>query len=158
MKKKIMMLSCIAACAFVSGYVGMKACESHAYESNSLLMQNVEALTQNGEDNGEMPPPEDGLVICYGPKWRDSLIRAGKVTAREHDSEKDTLDNYVVYPVSKCCASHEGAGIIRGNNIDMNYGYPIKRIPIPCEGDKFHIRIEDIMGDYFEKSDPYGEL
>lgn len=93
MKKKIMMLSCIAACAFVSGYVGMKACES-----------------------------------------------------------------YVVYPVSKCCASHEGAGIIRGNNIDMNYGYPIKRIPIPCEGDKFHIRIEDIMGDYFEKSDPYGEL
>ena len=118
MKKKIMMLSCIAACAFVSGYVGMKAYESHAYESNSLLMQNVEALTQNGEDNGEMPPPEDGLVICYGPKWRDSFIRAGKVTAREHDSEKDTLDNYVVYPVSKCCASHEGAGIIRGNNID----------------------------------------
>ena len=40
----------------------------------------------------------------------------------------------------------------------MNYGYPIKRIPIPCEGDKFHIRIEDIMGDYFEKSAPSGEL
>ena len=52
MKKKIMMLSCIAACAIVSGYVGMKAYESHAYESNSLLMQNVEALTQDGGDNG----------------------------------------------------------------------------------------------------------
>lgn len=52
MKKKIMMLSCIAACAIVSGYVGMKAYESHAYESNSLLMQNVEALTQSN-DSGE---------------------------------------------------------------------------------------------------------
>ncbi|MDO4737311.1 MAG: hypothetical protein ACI3ZJ_07920 [Bacteroidaceae bacterium] len=49
MKKKIMMLSCIAACAIVSGYVGMKAYESHAYESNSLLIQNVEALTSDIE-------------------------------------------------------------------------------------------------------------
>lgn len=52
MKKKIMMLSCIAACAIVSGYVGMKAYESHAYENNSLLIQNVEALTQSN-DSGE---------------------------------------------------------------------------------------------------------
>ena len=96
MKKKIMMLSCIAACAIVSGYVGMKAYESHAYESNSLLMQNVEALTQDGGDKGADEAPSDGLVTGVGPTWRDSFIKTGKITAREHC--KDTIDNYVVYP------------------------------------------------------------
>lgn len=47
MKKKIfLMLPCIAAVA-IATFVGKKALESHAYETNSLLMQNVEALTDN---------------------------------------------------------------------------------------------------------------
>lgn len=46
MKKKFMMLSCIAAVALAT-VVGKKTYESHAYETNSLLMQNVEALADN---------------------------------------------------------------------------------------------------------------
>ena len=41
-----MMLSCIAAVA-IATVVGKKTYESHAYETSSLLMQNVEALSQN---------------------------------------------------------------------------------------------------------------
>lgn len=44
-----MMLSCIAAVAIAS-FVGKKAFEPHAYETNDLLLQNVEAL---GFDLGE---------------------------------------------------------------------------------------------------------
>ena len=51
MKKKFMMLSCIAAVA-IATVVGKKTYESHAYETNSLLMQNVEALTNN-ESEGQ---------------------------------------------------------------------------------------------------------
>lgn len=49
MRRKVMMLSCIAAVAIAS-FVGKKAFEPHAYEANDLLLQNVEAL---GSDFGE---------------------------------------------------------------------------------------------------------
>jgi len=49
-----MMLSCITAVA-IAAFVGKKTFESHTYETNNLLMQNVEALSQvEGE-----PYPED---------------------------------------------------------------------------------------------------
>ena len=49
MKKKIfLMLPCIAAVA-IATFVGKKTFESHAYETSSLLMQNVEALAEKGE-------------------------------------------------------------------------------------------------------------
>lgn len=49
MKKKVyLMLSCIAAVA-IATFVGKKAFESHAYETNNLLIQNVEALSQSAE-------------------------------------------------------------------------------------------------------------
>ena len=44
MKKKVIMLSCIAAVA-IATFVGTKAFQSNAYE-NGLLNQNVEALSQ----------------------------------------------------------------------------------------------------------------
>lgn len=47
MKKKVfMMLPCIAAVAIVT-VIGKKTFESYAYKTNSLLMQNIEALTDN---------------------------------------------------------------------------------------------------------------
>ena len=49
MKKNfILALPCIAAVAFAT-FVGKKALEASACDGNSLLMQNVEALTQNEE-------------------------------------------------------------------------------------------------------------
>ena len=59
MKKKIIMLPCIAAIA-IATVVGKKTFESHANETSSLLMQNVEALSQGGDN------PPDGYV------WVDS--------------------------------------------------------------------------------------
>ena len=46
-----MMLSCIAAVA-IATVVGKKTFESHAYETNSLLLQNVEALSNPSDGDG----------------------------------------------------------------------------------------------------------
>lgn len=76
MKKKIMMLSCIAACAIVSGYVGMKAYESHAYgNSSELLSEDVEALS-TCEGEGEYPM-DKYCVDCPG-----KFCYHGEFTAR----------------------------------------------------------------------------
>ena len=48
MKKKILMLPCIAAVAIVT-FVGKKTMESNAYEKNSIMMENVEALSAGGK-------------------------------------------------------------------------------------------------------------
>lgn len=49
MKKKSIMLSCIAAVAIVA-IVGKKTFQSHAFATSNLLMQNVEALSQQEEN------------------------------------------------------------------------------------------------------------
>ena len=57
MKKKFfLMLPCIAAVA-IATFVGKKTFASNAYETNSLLMQNVEALAK----------PTETADVC---KWK----------------------------------------------------------------------------------------
>lgn len=41
-----MMLPCIASIA-IATFIGKKTFESHAYETNNLLIQNIEALSQS---------------------------------------------------------------------------------------------------------------
>lgn len=68
-----MMLSCIAAVA-IATVVGKKTYESHAYETSSLLMQNVEALTKTEQwgykaVTGPCPRPKEykrWQVCTYG--------------------------------------------------------------------------------------------
>ena len=58
MKKKVfLMLLCIAAVA-IAKFVGKKTFEAHAYETSSLLRQNVEALTK---------PEQWGYKATTGP-------------------------------------------------------------------------------------------
>ena len=54
-------LPCIATVAFAT-FVGKKTLESSAYESNSLLMQNVETLAQN--EGGVYEYPDGYPSIC----------------------------------------------------------------------------------------------
>ena len=51
-RTQIIMLPCIAAVA-IATYVGKKTFESHANETSSLLMQNVEALSGEVDNNVE---------------------------------------------------------------------------------------------------------
>lgn len=53
MKKKTLMLSCVATIISVA-VVGTKTCEPQVFMSNNLLTQNVEALSQDEE-----PYPEE---------------------------------------------------------------------------------------------------
>ena len=66
-----MMLSCIAAVA-IATVVGKKTYESHAYETSSLLMQNVEALAQEGTD--EPYPAEREKCITEGGNWNMASV------------------------------------------------------------------------------------
>lgn len=52
MKKKTIMLSYIAACTIVSGYIGIKTYQSHVYENNDLFMESVEALSTCESSDG----------------------------------------------------------------------------------------------------------
>lgn len=57
------MLPCIAAIA-IATVVGKKTFESHANETSSLLMQNVEALSSGDNDSNGTSKCEGLLGIC----------------------------------------------------------------------------------------------
>ena len=79
MKRKILMLPCIAAVA-IATFVGKKTMESNAYEKNSILMENVEALSAG-----------EGLIThytCEGTKGICHMINLitiidGKLTEKK---------------------------------------------------------------------------
>lgn len=71
MKKNVIMtLSCIAAVA-IATFVGKKTFVSHAYETSSLLMQNIEALASGSDADGESDA-EAEQVTGYAKKWNYS--------------------------------------------------------------------------------------
>lgn len=68
MKKKLfMMLPCIAAVA-IAIIVGKKTYESNAYESSSLLMQNVEALASHSEGGNNKERLKQVSCTCTNGK------------------------------------------------------------------------------------------
>ncbi|MBR1666055.1 MAG: hypothetical protein IJ699_07540 [Bacteroidaceae bacterium] len=79
MKKKILMLPCIAAVA-IATLVGKQAYEANAYESNELLMANVEALADNEENISD--EARQRRTECFAKKglWGYASIYIGTVT------------------------------------------------------------------------------
>lgn len=75
MKKRIILLSCIAAVA-IATFVGTKTLEPNAYE-NGLLTQNVEALSQGDTHSGEggilgsSCVPESGRLCIFNLTLQD---------------------------------------------------------------------------------------
>ena len=67
MKKKIFLLPCIAAVA-IATFVGAKSFQTNAYESNELLLANVEALSN--------PPDESGSITLWVRKDGDCVYEA----------------------------------------------------------------------------------
>jgi len=83
------MLSCIAAVA-IATFVGKKTFESHAYETSSLMMQNVAALSSN--DNASQR-----YHLCY----YESKVSKGRTYYDCGPCEK-VYDEKGVGTVSKC--------------------------------------------------------
>ena len=88
-KKGFLMLSCIAAVA-IATFVGKKTFESHAYETSSLMMQNVAALSSN--DNASQR-----YHLCY----YESKVSKGRTYYDCGPCEK-VYDEKGVGTVSKC--------------------------------------------------------
>ena len=74
MKKKIILMPCIVAVAFAT-FVGKNTFESHANETVDLLMQNLEALSNDEDDWSDCP--------------RDKYIRNAKESWCEHTVQYD---------------------------------------------------------------------
>jgi len=89
MKKKIMMLLCIAAVA-IATFVGKKTFESHAYETSSLIMQNVAALS-SGESSQR-------YNLCYS----ESKVVKGRTYYDCGDCPTKVYDEKGVGTVTKC--------------------------------------------------------
>ena len=119
MKKKIfLMLPCIAAVA-IATFVGKKTFESHAYETSSLLMQNVEALSQSGGDeggNGDDSPCSSGF-----PHFARIANLSGKIEIVRHYADGDNgnygIDAVYIKDYAGCIA--DGSGNLKGG--DFSY-------------------------------------
>ena len=70
MKKKFLLLPCIAAVA-IATFVGTKTLKSNAYSANSLLLQNVEALT---DDNEADDSADRNACLQKGGNWNMASV------------------------------------------------------------------------------------
>ena len=140
-KRNLFMLPCIAAVA-IATFVAKKTFETNAFKTNSLLMQNVEALTEN-----EPEILQNELVVCMGPRCNVSYIKSGKISTIEH--LHDSIDIKTKYSVSKCCsASLNESGDFQGNNTTINYRSIGSDQLIGCVGEANHIFIEEAMYEF----------
>ena len=119
------MLPCVAAIAASFLWFGKMMIPLHACQDNNLLLQNVEALSQDeGYSSSE----------CPGTKtYADVGVSYMEYTSRIHysDSIDITYDEHRTY----CHAS--GVGKKEGyNGIRSVYVSPMEFVP--CEGDKYH--------------------
>lgn len=78
-------------------------------DCDSLLLQNVEALSRAPENNSSL----QDKYTCTGGYYRYVAVKNGKVIATEHDYSTDTLDVISSISFVRCIAS---------NNYD--YGSP----------------------------------
>lgn len=126
------MLSCIAAVT-IATFVGKKTYEKNAFESNALLAQNVEALSQ-GDTGGGASECEFG-----DPIYARIGTFYGKTNKRVHYNGGGNVDHVfkdVTY--TECYAFDPNRGEVRGTNgaiINIDLGtYSIE----PCKGSNFH--------------------
>lgn len=140
-KRNLFMLPCVAAVA-IATFVGKKTFESNTNGTNSLLMQNVEALTQN-----EPEILQNDLVVCMGPRCNISYIKSGKISTIEH--QYDSIDVKTNYNISKCCCSSlNGNGDFQGNNTTMEYRSIGSDQNIECVGKANHIWLVDAVYEF----------
>jgi len=133
MKKKfLLMLPCIVAVA-IATLVGKKSFESNALKTNSILLENVEALSQDGEYDAS---------DCNDGFGKYSFVSAatGKSEMRAHHSGeiggKDGVD--VIYTVTfKQCTANGTTGIQKGAN--YTYSTEMSNLSyVKCEGWQGH--------------------
>lgn len=134
------MLPCIAA-VVIATLVGRKTLSLDVSEASSLLMQNIDALTQ-----GEGEIVQDELVVCMGPRCNISYIKSGRISIIEHIL--DTIDTKTRLSISKCCSSSLNKdGDFQGNNTTMTYR-EIASEWIPCVGNGNHLSFEDAFYEF----------
>ncbi|MCR5434289.1 MAG: NVEALA domain-containing protein [Bacteroidaceae bacterium] len=136
MKKLILKSALTVVTAALTGLCGVKAYEKYQTSKlaeNTLLMQNIEALTQ-GEGEGD-----DTSYGCSGsPIYLYSELCQGTTQLRIHWYEKIDQTQNVKY--KRCVAYGDGSveGIHYSNPFDLEYGEPKLE---KCLGSRYHINV-----------------
>lgn len=142
------------AVVVIAGYAAYQSFGAYGARDNSLLMQNIEALASSSEPEGDpcegvsggTDAPTDKYVVCSGPLWMDSYIKTGKVTTVIHLS--DSVDLQTIYPISKCCAKHQGEGILEGNNVGIGLGAAEKGTEVKCQDGSSHRSLAEAVFEF----------
>ena len=113
------MLPCLAAIA-IATVVGKKTFESHANETSSLLMQNVEALSN--PDNGNDGESDVDYPCSMGtPRYARVATTSGKIEFVQHYSDGTDESNGTdeVYTKSFVGCVADGTGSLKGDNFSI---------------------------------------
>lgn len=83
------------------------------------------------------------VVGLYG--WIH-ILKTGKVTTVIHLS--DSIDLQQIYPISKCCAKHQGEGILEGNNVGIGLGAAEKGTEVKCQDGSSHRSLAEAVFEF----------
>ncbi len=119
MKKKVfMMLPCIAAVA-IATIVGKRTLGLNANDTSSLLIQNVEALSQGGAD--DLGGDDDDPCAIGLTHYSRTATTSGKVEVVSHyiDGSNGSKGIDEVYTISFTGCVADGSGSLKGANYSI---------------------------------------
>lgn len=141
--KKINLKSTLAMVAVAASCLGAwKAYDTYGSVDNSLMMENIEALSLDGDNGGSGDAPSGSYVTCPGNNdWGTTGIMVGNFTTNDHIDGKiyykngkeigyDMVEKYVY---EKCYAYYPHSGKETGNTSIFSYS-KVKSSEEECEG------------------------
>ena len=125
MKKVILKFTFAVVAVTASSFGAWKAYGTYGSVNNSLLMENLEALSGGGDNSNPGDAPSGTLVICSGNNdWGTTGIMVGNFTTNVHTEGKTSkkedkeisFDIVEKYAYEKCYAYYPHSGKETGNN------------------------------------------
>jgi hypothetical protein len=141
--KKINLKSTLAMVAVAASCLGAwKAYDTYGSVDNSLMMENIEALSLDGDIGGSGDAPSGSYVTCSGNNdWGTTGIMVGNFTTNDHidgkiyykNGKEISYDTVEKYMYEKCFAYYPHSGKETGDNSIFSYS-KVKSSEEECEG------------------------
>lgn len=152
--KKINLKSTLAMVAVAASCLGAwKAYDTYGSVDNSLMMENIEALSLDGDNGGSGDAPSGSYVTCSGNNdWGTTGIMVGNFTTNNHidgnNGKEIGFDMVEKYVYEKCYAYYPHSGKETGNNSIFSYS-KVKSSEVECEGGA-HVSLSDALISLYE--------
>ena len=156
--KKINLKSTLAMVAVAASCLGAwKAYDTYGSVDNSLMMENIEALSLDGDNGGSGDAPSGSYVTCSGNNdWGTTGIMVGNFTINNHidgkisykNGKEISFDMVEKYVYEKCYAYYPHSGKETGNN-SIFYPSKVNSSEEECEGGA-HVSFSDAILSLYE--------